>query len=672
MAPPSKPEISRLSEDSVMVRWDVPINDGLAINFFKIQFRELEPRRDNPGPAWRTVDEDIAPHIHSYAVTGLKTGASYKFRIVAVYSNNDNRVGPKSNKYVLLKDPPMKRPSSGPFIHAAEAISQSAILLRWTYVEQDAVPVDGFFIHYRDTSSAGEYYKATSLGSNTRSHIITHLLPDTSYDIKMQCFNVAGTSNFSNIVTNKTWQTPEPSTTHPPSPPIVHPTGHPRGNFPKILTPVSVARFDQTFYLTIGISIVVLILVFIVIGILCCNRRKDDASTASTSSQNIVTSSTRKNKMKNERHPKANSLHNLHSANHSSSDSNRPDLFDNHYKVHHTNGFSHGHHLAKSMNGLTVKSGNSGFFFSQGSDDEQLAGNNFDIRIPLRRQVDEEDGGVRLSYEARSRTLASTSFLGSSHRSQSTRDILRKSTYSNSQHSLYNHHNQNTSHTNASNQVNRNNNTMNNNIDVNDTTSNSHQHNSQHFAGISTIERRKKIYNTDEVHPNASNFSGNVKIRSTSFTRLNGTLERNKKKSRPDLVSTPAPESALEDNVTMNDTRSNILVGGMNDHDTRSNILVGGMNCEESNDPMMTMMMSGTNTWAGRSRNHNNNHHFVPSNHVAPSSTSSSSGVSYNTPRTHNFDGVHNGGTMNGTINSHQPPRSTNGTGHFMMMQSSC
>ena len=723
MAPPSKPEISRLSEDSVMVRWDVPINDGLAINFFKIQFRELEPRRDNPGPAWRTVDEDIAPHIHSYAVSGLKTGASYKFRIVAVYSNNDNRVGPKSNKYVLLKDPPMKRPSSGPFIHAAEAISQSAILLRWTYVEQDAVPVDGFFIHYRDTSSAGEYYKATSLGSNTRSHIITHLLPDTSYDIKMQCFNVAGTSNFSNIVTNKTWQTPEPSTTpHPPSPPVPHPTGHPHGNFPKILTPVSVAKFDQTFYLTIGISIVVLVLVFIVIGILCCNRRKDDASTASTSSQNIVPSS-RKNKMKNERHPKANSLHNLHNGNHSS-DSNRPDLFDNHYKVHHTNGFSHGHHLAKSMNGLTVKSGNSGFF-SQGSDDEQLAENNFDIRIPLRRQVNEDHGGIRLSYEARSRTLASTSFLGSSHRSQSTRDILRKSTYSNSQHSLYNHHNQNTSHTNASNQVNRNNNMMNNNIDVNDTTSNSHQQNPhqqnpqqqnphqqnphqqnphqqnphQHFAGISTIERRKKIYNTDEVHPNASNFSGNVRIRSTSFTRLNGTLERNKKKSRPDLVSTPAPESALEDNVTMNDhdTRSNILVMNdhdtrsnilvMNDHDTRSNILVGGMSCEESNDPMMTMMMSGTNTWAGRSRNHDNNnhHHFVPSNHhVAPTAPISTSiGVSYNT---RNFSGVHNNGntingtmngntingTMNGTVNSHQPPRSTNGTGHFMMMQSSC
>ena len=381
MAPPSKPEISRLSEDSVMVRWDVPINDGLAINFFKIQFRELEPRngRDNPGPSWKTVDEDIAPHIHSYAVSGLKTGASFKFRIIAVYSNNDNRVGPKSNKFTLLKDPPMKRPSSGPHIHAAEAISQSAILLRWTYLEQDAVPVDGFFIHYRDTSSAGEYYKATSLGSNTRSHIITHLLPETSYDIKMQCFNVAGTSNFSNIVTNKTWPMPEPSTTHTP----VITSTTPRGNFPKILTPIS-AKYDQTFYLTLGISVVVLILVFIVLAILCCNRRKDNASTASTSSQNIVTS--RKNKMKNERHPKANSLHN--SLHHINGNNKFTDPFDDHYKIHHTNGISNGHHLAKSMNGLTVKASNTnGFVFRDV--DEHLNENNFDIRIPLRRQMND-------------------------------------------------------------------------------------------------------------------------------------------------------------------------------------------------------------------------------------------------------------------------------------------
>lgn len=607
LAIPSKPDISRLSEDSVMVRWDVPINDGLAINFFKIQYREIEPKNGrDPGPVWKTVDEDIAPHIHSYAVSGLKTGGSFKFRIVAVYSNNDNRVGQKSNKFVLLKDPPMKRPSNGPFIHAAEAISQSAILLRWTYVEQDAIPVEGFFIHYRDTSSAGDYFKATSLGSNTRSHIITHLLPETSYDIKMQCFNVAGTSNFSNIVTNKTWPMPEPSTT-PYYPPIASTT--PRGNYPKILTPMS-AKFDQTFYLTIGISVIVLVLVFIVIAILCCNRRKDNASTASTSSQNIVTS--RKNKMKNERHPKANSLHN--SIHHINGNGNKfTDSFDNHYKVHHTNGITNGHHLAKSMNGLTVKTGNTnGFVFRDV--DEHLNENNFDIHIPLRRQMngvgnEEENGSIRMSYENRSRTIASSSFIA--NRSQSTRDIqMRKA--SASQHSLY--HN---------NQVNnRNTNNMNNNIEPNNVEQ------SNNFAGISTIERRRKVYNED-VHPNFVTNSVKISHRSTSFTRLNGTLER-KKKSRLDLVSSIGAESACEDE----------------------------QNSIKESDPMML----GTSTWGGRMMNGNRNNNLMqPQQSRAPSNNGGVPGNNH----------VMNSYPSN-TINSHHPATRANGAGHFMMMQSSC
>ena len=43
---------------------------------------------------------------------------------------------------------------------------------------------------------------------NTRSHIVTHLLPETHYDLKMQAFNLQGTSEFSRIVTTKTLGSP--------------------------------------------------------------------------------------------------------------------------------------------------------------------------------------------------------------------------------------------------------------------------------------------------------------------------------------------------------------------------------------------------------------------------------------------------------------------------------
>lgn len=65
-------------------------------------------------------------------------------------------------------------------------------------------PVDGFYVYYRATNNAGDYVKATVEGEKTRSFVITHLQPDTSYDVKIQSFTVGAASNFSTIVTHKT------------------------------------------------------------------------------------------------------------------------------------------------------------------------------------------------------------------------------------------------------------------------------------------------------------------------------------------------------------------------------------------------------------------------------------------------------------------------------------
>jgi len=200
MIPPSRPNMTRLTDESVMVRWSVPSNQGLPIQFFKVQFKEADKR----GIRWKTIDEDIPSHIRSYEVTGLKAGFTYRFRIAAVYSNNDNKLGPNSGRFLLEKEQPKRKPAFGPVIEVAESVSRSAVEIQWKYPELDDVPVEGFFIYYRSTTSAGEYAKVTVLGSNTRSHIVTHLLPETHYDLKMQAFNMQGTSEFSRIVTAKT------------------------------------------------------------------------------------------------------------------------------------------------------------------------------------------------------------------------------------------------------------------------------------------------------------------------------------------------------------------------------------------------------------------------------------------------------------------------------------
>uniref|UniRef100_T1J590 Interference hedgehog n=1 Tax=Strigamia maritima TaxID=126957 RepID=T1J590_STRMM len=200
MVPPTSPQVTKLSDESVMVRWEVPENNGLAIQFFKVQYKDVSKNK----PRWMTIDDEIAPHINSFEVPNLKTGHAYRFRIAAVYSNNDNNQGPVSGKFTLHKDPKMRKPTVGPNIIRLEAVSPSAILLHWQYMLVDYVPVEGFFVYYRATTTAAYYTKTTVMGSNSRSHIISFLLPDTTYEIKMQCFNEAGTSDFSNISIQKT------------------------------------------------------------------------------------------------------------------------------------------------------------------------------------------------------------------------------------------------------------------------------------------------------------------------------------------------------------------------------------------------------------------------------------------------------------------------------------
>ena len=90
-------------------------------------------------------------------------GGWHRFRIAAVYSNNDNKLGPNSGRFVLEKEAPKRKPAFSPLIDAAEAVSQSAVMIQWPYPDVDAIPLEGFFIYYRSTASAGDYTKVSRL-----------------------------------------------------------------------------------------------------------------------------------------------------------------------------------------------------------------------------------------------------------------------------------------------------------------------------------------------------------------------------------------------------------------------------------------------------------------------------------------------------------------------------
>lgn len=77
------------------------------------------------------------------------------------------------------------------------------LIFMWQYNASEPM-VEGFYVYYRSTSSAGDYIKSTVEGEDVRSHVISHLQPDTAYDFKLQSFTVEAASEFSEILTQKT------------------------------------------------------------------------------------------------------------------------------------------------------------------------------------------------------------------------------------------------------------------------------------------------------------------------------------------------------------------------------------------------------------------------------------------------------------------------------------
>ncbi|XP_055544266.1 interference hedgehog-like isoform X2 [Wyeomyia smithii] len=218
MIPPSRPNITRLSDESVMVRWSVPSSDGLPIQFFKVQYRMLgDPSKNIARTQWMTENEDIPPYTRSYEVNNLKSDHFYRFRIVAVYSNNDNKEGVASGKFHLQRGSQLgltKNHLLAPTLTRIEPVSQHGIVLHWQFPQHLPHPIDGFYAYYRPATTAGEYSKATVDTPTARHFKIDHLEPGTAYEFKLQSFTAAAASDFSAILTGKTLKPPTP-------PPIV-------------------------------------------------------------------------------------------------------------------------------------------------------------------------------------------------------------------------------------------------------------------------------------------------------------------------------------------------------------------------------------------------------------------------------------------------------------------
>uniref|UniRef100_A0A8D2B499 Brother of CDO n=1 Tax=Sciurus vulgaris TaxID=55149 RepID=A0A8D2B499_SCIVU len=265
---PDRPTISMASETSVYVTWIPRGNGGFPIQSFRVEYKKLKKVGD-----WILATNAIPPSRLSVEITGLEKGTSYKFRVRALNMLGESEPSAPSRPYVVsgYSGRVYERPVAGPYITFTDAVNETTIMLKWMYIpaSNNNTPIHGFYIYYRPTDSDNDSdYKKDMVEGDRYWHSISHLQPETSYDIKMQCFNEGGESEFSNVMICETkarkssgqpGRLPPPTLAAPQPPPpetIERPVG----------TGAMVARASDLPYLIVGVvlgSIVLIIVTFI-------------------------------------------------------------------------------------------------------------------------------------------------------------------------------------------------------------------------------------------------------------------------------------------------------------------------------------------------------------------------------------------------------------------------
>uniref|UniRef100_A0AAZ3QRF0 Cell adhesion molecule-related/down-regulated by oncogenes n=1 Tax=Oncorhynchus tshawytscha TaxID=74940 RepID=A0AAZ3QRF0_ONCTS len=260
---PDRPTISMATESSVYVTWIPRANGGSPITAFRVEYR-----RQGRSAEWVVAADNISPLKLSVEVRSLEHGSTYKFRVLAMNQNGDSPHSATSRPYQVSAASPRfsDRPVAGPHISSTDAVSDTQIMLRWTYTpsSNNNTPIQGFYIYYRPTDSDNDSdYKRDVVEGLKQWHLIGQLQPETSYDIKMQCFNDGGESEYSNVMICET------KARQPPGVPSQHPITPPGPYPPDTPTPPG-----GLLYLIVGCVLGVMVLILLVFITMCLWRNR--------------------------------------------------------------------------------------------------------------------------------------------------------------------------------------------------------------------------------------------------------------------------------------------------------------------------------------------------------------------------------------------------------------
>lgn len=272
---PDRPTISTASETSVYVTWIPRANGGSPITAFKVEYKRMRTSD------WLVAAEDIPPSKLSVEVRSLEPGSTYKFRVIAINHYGESFRSSASRPYQVAGFPNRfsNRPITGPHIAYTEAVSDTQIMLKWTYIpsSNNNTPIQGFYIYYRPTDSDNDSdYKRDIVEGSKQWHMIGHLQPETSYDIKMQCFNEGGESEFSNVMICETKVKRVPGASEYPVRDLSTPPSS-SGNGGNVGPATSPTRSSDMLYLIVGCVLGVMVLILMVFIAMCLwkNRQQN-------------------------------------------------------------------------------------------------------------------------------------------------------------------------------------------------------------------------------------------------------------------------------------------------------------------------------------------------------------------------------------------------------------
>ncbi|NWR92340.1 CDON protein, partial [Furnarius figulus] len=275
---PDRPTISTASESSVYVTWIPRANGGSPITAFKVEYKRLGRNSD-----WLVAADNISPSKLSVEVRNLEPGEMYRFRVIAVNNYGESPRSAASRPYQVagFTSRFSSRPITGPHIAYTEAISDTQIMLKWTYItsSNNNTPIQGFYIYYRPTDSDNDSdYKRDIVEGTKQWHLINHLQPETSYDIKMQCYNEGGESEYSNVMICETKVKRTPGASEYPVKDLSTPPSPPERAGGSGAGPASgPVRSSDMLYLIVGCVLGVMVLILIIFIAMCLwkNRQQN-------------------------------------------------------------------------------------------------------------------------------------------------------------------------------------------------------------------------------------------------------------------------------------------------------------------------------------------------------------------------------------------------------------